>query len=101
MIALSVAEAVILVILIFLRTRLRIAIALLKEGSKSVSIICVINCVLELKKYLIFPFFRAIGYIMSTLFYPIITFVLLAICISYWAVTAMYPPVCILKIIHR
>ncbi|TNM87335.1 hypothetical protein fugu_005556 [Takifugu bimaculatus] len=66
MIALSVAEAVILVMLIFLRTRLRIAIALLKEGSK------------------------AIGYIMSTLFYPIITFVLLAICISYWAVTAIF-----------
>lgn len=34
---------------------------------------------------------RAIGNIMSTLFYPIITFFLLAICIAYWAVTAMYP----------
>uniref|UniRef100_A0A452H878 Choline transporter-like protein n=1 Tax=Gopherus agassizii TaxID=38772 RepID=A0A452H878_9SAUR len=32
----------------------------------------------------------AIGYIMSTLFYPIITFVLIAICISYWAVTAVF-----------
>uniref|UniRef100_A0A8C7FDI8 Choline transporter-like protein n=1 Tax=Oncorhynchus kisutch TaxID=8019 RepID=A0A8C7FDI8_ONCKI len=32
----------------------------------------------------------AIGYIMSTLFYPIITFVLLAICIAYWAVTAVF-----------
>uniref|UniRef100_H3CZD2 Choline transporter-like protein n=1 Tax=Tetraodon nigroviridis TaxID=99883 RepID=H3CZD2_TETNG len=59
-------EAIILIILMFLRTRLRIAIALLKEGS------------------------RAISYIMSTLFYPIITFVLLAICISYWAVTAIF-----------
>lgn len=28
---------------------------------------------------------------MSTLFYPIITFILIAICISYWAVTAVYP----------
>ena len=34
---------------------------------------------------------RAIGYIMSTLFYPIITFFLLAICIAYWAMTAVYP----------
>uniref|UniRef100_A0A674D3G1 Choline transporter-like protein n=1 Tax=Salmo trutta TaxID=8032 RepID=A0A674D3G1_SALTR len=66
MISLSVIEAVIIVILIFLRRRVRIAIALLEEGS------------------------RAIGYIMSTLFYPIITFVLLAICIAYWAVIAVF-----------
>ncbi|KAF7658124.1 hypothetical protein LDENG_00017200 [Lucifuga dentata] len=66
MISLSVIEAIIVIILIFLRRRLRIAIALLKEGSK------------------------AIGYIMSTLFYPIITFFLLAICIAYWAVTAVF-----------
>uniref|UniRef100_A0A8D0D9R9 Choline transporter-like protein n=1 Tax=Sander lucioperca TaxID=283035 RepID=A0A8D0D9R9_SANLU len=65
MICLSVIEAIIVVILIFLRTRLRIAIALLKEGS------------------------RAISYIMSTLLYPIITFLLLAICIAYWVVTAL------------
>ncbi|XP_049911770.1 choline transporter-like protein 5-B isoform X2 [Epinephelus moara] len=66
MISLSVIEAIIVIMLIFLRTRLRIAIALLKEGSK------------------------AISYIMSTLFYPIITFFLLAICIAYWAVTAVF-----------
>ncbi|XP_069378280.1 choline transporter-like protein 5-B isoform X1 [Paralichthys olivaceus] len=66
MIALSVIEAIVVIMLIFLRTRLRIAVALLKEGSK------------------------AIGYIMSTLFYPIITFFLLAICIAYWAVTAVF-----------
>uniref|UniRef100_A0A8C9VQ39 Choline transporter-like protein n=1 Tax=Scleropages formosus TaxID=113540 RepID=A0A8C9VQ39_SCLFO len=67
MISLSVTEAVIILMLIFLRNRVRIAIALLKEGSK------------------------AIGYIMSTLFYPIVTFLLLAVSISYWAVTAVYP----------
>ncbi|KAJ7993555.1 hypothetical protein DPEC_G00273620 [Dallia pectoralis] len=66
MISLSVIELVIIIILIFLRSRVRIAIALLKEGS------------------------RAIGYIMSTLFYPILTFVLLVICIAYWAVTAVF-----------
>uniref|UniRef100_A0AAQ4P7S7 Choline transporter-like protein n=1 Tax=Gasterosteus aculeatus aculeatus TaxID=481459 RepID=A0AAQ4P7S7_GASAC len=59
---------VIFVILIFLRARLRIAIALLKESS------------------------RAVSYIMSTLLYPIITFFLLAVCIAYWLVTAVYPP---------
>lgn len=32
---------------------------------------------------------------MSTLFYPIVTFLLIAICISYWAVTAVYPSVCV------
>lgn len=66
MISLSVIEAIVVIILIFLRSRLRIAIALLKEGSK------------------------AISYIMSTLFYPVITFFLLAICIAYWAVTAVF-----------
>uniref|UniRef100_A0A669C7C3 Choline transporter-like protein n=1 Tax=Oreochromis niloticus TaxID=8128 RepID=A0A669C7C3_ORENI len=60
------STTVIVIMLIFLRSRLRIAIALLKEGSK------------------------AIGYIMSTLFYPVITFFLLAICIAYWAVTAVF-----------
>jgi hypothetical protein len=28
---------------------------------------------------------------MSTLFYPIITFLLLAVCISYFSVTSVYP----------
>ena len=27
---------------------------------------------------------------MSTMFYPLVTFVLLVICIGYWAVTALY-----------
>ncbi|KAM6921578.1 choline transporter-like protein 5-B isoform 1-T1 [Xenentodon cancila] len=66
MISLSVLEAVIVIMLIFLRSRLSIAIALLKEGSK------------------------AISYIMSALFYPLITFFLLAICIAYAAVTALF-----------
>ncbi|KAJ7400788.1 Choline transporter-like protein 5 [Pitangus sulphuratus] len=69
MIILCGVEVIIILMLIFLRNRIRIAIALLKEGS------------------------RAIGYIMSTLFYPIVTFILIAICISYWAVTAVYPSV--------
>lgn len=34
---------------------------------------------------------RAIGHIMSSLFYPLVTFVLLAVVIAYWAVTAVYP----------
>ncbi|XP_031755703.1 choline transporter-like protein 5 isoform X3 [Xenopus tropicalis] len=66
MILLCIVEVIIILMLIFLRNRIRIAIALLQEGS------------------------RAIGYIMSTLFYPIITFILIAICISYWAVTAVF-----------
>ncbi|XP_069088525.1 choline transporter-like protein 5 isoform X4 [Pleurodeles waltl] len=66
MIILCIVEVIIILMLIFLRNRIRIAIALLKEGS------------------------RAIGYIMSALFYPIITFILIAVCISYWAVTAVF-----------
>ncbi|XP_072524683.1 choline transporter-like protein 5-A isoform X1 [Salminus brasiliensis] len=66
LVSLGLTEASIVLMLIFLRNRVRIAIALLKEGSK------------------------AISYIMSALFYPVITFVLLVICISYWAVTAVF-----------
>ncbi|XP_055739045.1 choline transporter-like protein 5-A [Salvelinus fontinalis] len=66
LIALGTIEASILIILIFLRRRVRVAIALLREGSKAVS------------------------YIMSTLFYPIITFLLLAVCSSYFAVTSVF-----------
>ncbi|XP_037682830.1 choline transporter-like protein 5 isoform X3 [Choloepus didactylus] len=66
MIALSIIEILVILMLIFLRNRIRIAIALLKEGSK------------------------AIGHIPSTLFYPILTFIFLSICISYWAMTAVF-----------
>lgn len=63
---LAVIEGIIVIVLIFLRKRICIAIALLKEGS------------------------RAIGNIMSTLFYPLVTFLLVTICIAYWAVTAVF-----------
>lgn len=36
-------------------------------------------------------YFRAIGYLPTTLIYPVLTFIFLFICIAYWAVTAMYP----------
>uniref|UniRef100_A0A8C6P9C8 Choline transporter-like protein n=1 Tax=Nothobranchius furzeri TaxID=105023 RepID=A0A8C6P9C8_NOTFU len=66
LIIISVAEAIILLTLIFLRTRILIAIALIQESSK------------------------AIGYMMSALFYPLITFVLLLVCVTYWGATALY-----------
>ncbi|XP_053186054.1 choline transporter-like protein 5-A [Scomber japonicus] len=66
LVSLGVTEASILLMLIFLRRRVRVAIALLREAS------------------------RAISHIMSTLFYPVITFLLLTVCISYWTVTAVY-----------
>ncbi|KAL2791592.1 choline transporter-like protein 4 isoform 2 [Daubentonia madagascariensis] len=66
LIVLAVLEGILLLMLIFLRQRIRIAIALLTEASK------------------------AVGQMMSTMFYPLITFVLLLICIAYWAVTALY-----------
>ncbi|XP_051991233.1 choline transporter-like protein 4 isoform X2 [Xyrauchen texanus] len=66
LIILCVVEAILLLALIFLRTRILIAIALIQETSK------------------------ALGHMMSTLFYPIITFVLLLVCVSYWGITALY-----------
>lgn len=66
LIILAVLEGILLLMLIFLRQRIRIACALLKEAS------------------------RAVGQMMSTMFYPLVTFVLLVICISYWALIALY-----------
>ncbi|XP_054578457.1 choline transporter-like protein 4 isoform X2 [Eptesicus fuscus] len=66
LIVLAVLEGLLLLMLIFLRQRIRIAIALLKEASK------------------------AVGQMMSTVFYPLVTFVLLLVCIAYWAMTALY-----------
>uniref|UniRef100_A0A674MCA5 Choline transporter-like protein n=1 Tax=Takifugu rubripes TaxID=31033 RepID=A0A674MCA5_TAKRU len=66
---LMLAEASITLMLISLRRRIQVAIALLREASK------------------------AISHITSTLFYPLITFLMLTICLLYWAVTAVYPSV--------
>ncbi|XP_077391888.1 choline transporter-like protein 5-A [Festucalex cinctus] len=64
--SLGVTEVSILLILVIMRRRIKLAIALLREASK------------------------AIGHIMSTLFYPVVTFILLTACVSYWAVIAVY-----------
>ncbi|XP_040917563.1 choline transporter-like protein 2 isoform X2 [Toxotes jaculatrix] len=66
MIILAIVEVIIILLLIFLRKRILIAIALIKEAS------------------------RAIGHMMCSLFYPLFTFLLLAIVIAYWAVTAVF-----------
>uniref|UniRef100_A0A674PNR6 Choline transporter-like protein n=1 Tax=Takifugu rubripes TaxID=31033 RepID=A0A674PNR6_TAKRU len=67
LVCLGVAEASITLMLISLRRRIQVAIALLREASK-----------------------YAISHITSTLFYPLITFLMLTICLLYWAVTAVY-----------
>uniref|UniRef100_A0A803SM23 Choline transporter-like protein n=1 Tax=Anolis carolinensis TaxID=28377 RepID=A0A803SM23_ANOCA len=65
-IILCVVEVILLLTLLFLRKRIFIALALIREAS------------------------RAIGHMMSTLFYPILTFILLVICVAYWGMTALY-----------
>ncbi|XP_051744292.1 choline transporter-like protein 2 isoform X2 [Ctenopharyngodon idella] len=65
-IILAILELIIILLLIFLRNRIRIAVELIKEAS------------------------RAIGFVMSSLFYPIFTFLLLTIVIAYWGVTAVF-----------
>nr|XP_043908168.1 choline transporter-like protein 4 isoform X1 [Solea senegalensis] len=66
LIIISVVEAIILLTLLFLRTRILIAIALLQESSK------------------------AISHMMFALLYPLVTFVLLLVCVTYWVSTALY-----------
>ncbi|XP_061741440.1 choline transporter-like protein 2 isoform X3 [Nerophis ophidion] len=66
MIILAIVEVIIILLLIFLRKRILIAVALIKEASK------------------------AIGHVMCSLLYPLFTFLLLALVIAYWAVTAVF-----------
>nr|XP_046274568.1 choline transporter-like protein 4 [Scatophagus argus] len=66
LIIISVVEAILLLTLIFLRTRILIAIAVIQESSK------------------------AISHMMSSLLYPLVTFVLLVVCVAYWGATALY-----------
>uniref|UniRef100_A0A4W4GLT2 Choline transporter-like protein n=1 Tax=Electrophorus electricus TaxID=8005 RepID=A0A4W4GLT2_ELEEL len=65
-IILAIVELIVILLLIFLRKRICIAIALIKEAS------------------------RAIGHVMFSLIYPLLTFFLLAIIIAYWAITAVF-----------
>lgn len=95
-IILSILELIIILLLIFLRKRIVIAIALIKEASRWVqdakgsgwggpraawALILV---------PLLLP--RAVGYVMCSILYPLVTFFLLCLCIAYWASTAVYPP---------
>ncbi|MFT7811329.1 choline transporter-like protein 4 isoform X1, partial [Arapaima gigas] len=66
LIILCIVEAILLLVLLFLRKRILIAIALIQESS------------------------RAVGHMMSTLLFPIVTFALLIVCIAYWGITALY-----------
>ncbi|XP_036048227.1 choline transporter-like protein 2 isoform X1 [Onychomys torridus] len=66
MIILSILEVIIILLLIFLRKRILIAIALIKEAS------------------------RAVGHVMCSMLYPLVTFFLLCLCIAYWASTAVF-----------
>ncbi|XP_074542808.1 choline transporter-like protein 4 [Halichoeres trimaculatus] len=66
LIIICIAEAILLLTLIFLRTRILIAIALIQESSKAVS------------------------HMMSSMLYPLVTFVLLLVCVAYWGATALY-----------
>lgn len=52
---------------------------------------------------IIFP--RAISHMMTSLLYPLVTFVLLLVCVAYWGATALYPFnlifVCLYILVYR
>ncbi|KAM4038571.1 LOW QUALITY PROTEIN: choline transporter-like protein 2 [Anomaloglossus baeobatrachus] len=66
MIILCIMEVVIILLLIFLRKRIMIAIALIKESS------------------------RAVGHVMCSLVFPLFTFLMVCLCLAYWAITAVF-----------
>lgn len=66
MIILGVLDLILILVVIFLRKRIAIAIKIIAEASK------------------------AIGCMISTLFFPIVTFLLLLIVVAFWAITALF-----------
>uniref|UniRef100_A0A8C7KN71 Choline transporter-like protein n=1 Tax=Oncorhynchus kisutch TaxID=8019 RepID=A0A8C7KN71_ONCKI len=66
LIILCVWESILILVLSCLRRRLSVAVALMEESS------------------------RVVGYLMSTLLYPLFTFVLLVVCVAYWGMTSLY-----------
>uniref|UniRef100_A0A669EK31 Choline transporter-like protein n=1 Tax=Oreochromis niloticus TaxID=8128 RepID=A0A669EK31_ORENI len=68
LIILCIVEGILLLTLIFLRTR----ILIVKQNKKSSTGL------------------TPISYMMSALLYPVVTFVLLLVCVAYWGATALY-----------
>ncbi|KAK6327027.1 hypothetical protein J4Q44_G00026720 [Coregonus suidteri] len=66
LIILCVGESILILVLSCLRRRLSVAVAVMEESS------------------------RVVGYLMSTLLYPLFTFVLLVVCVAYWGMTSLY-----------
>ncbi|KAL4604896.1 choline transporter-like protein 4 [Arapaima gigas] len=66
MIILCIVGGILLLIVFFMRSRIFLTISLFQEASK------------------------VLKHMLSTLLYPFVTFVLLAVCIAYWGITALY-----------
>uniref|UniRef100_A0A673XEU3 Choline transporter-like protein n=1 Tax=Salmo trutta TaxID=8032 RepID=A0A673XEU3_SALTR len=66
LIILCVWESILILVLSCLSRRLSVAVSLMEESS------------------------RVVGYLMSTLLYPLFTFVLLVVCVAYWGMTSLY-----------
>ncbi|XP_061888984.1 choline transporter-like protein 2 [Entelurus aequoreus] len=66
MITLIIVEVTIILLLIFLRKRIFVAVALIKEAS------------------------RAVGHLSSSIFFPLLTFSLITVVIAYWIVTSVF-----------
>uniref|UniRef100_H2YS22 Choline transporter-like protein n=1 Tax=Ciona savignyi TaxID=51511 RepID=H2YS22_CIOSA len=66
LIILAIVDAIMILLVIFLRKRIQIAIKVIEQSSK------------------------AIGWMISTLFYPLVTFLLVLIAVSFWAATALF-----------
>jgi len=66
LVILSVMDLILILVVLFLRKRIQIAIKIIAEASK------------------------AVGTMISTLFFPIVTFCLLLVVVAFWAITALF-----------
>ena len=88
-ILLSIVFVVLFLIILVLRKRINLAIALIKEGSRFVD--WRFPCYLYYFHLMIFYFHRAVGSMMSTLFFPIIPWILQLFVFAWFVAVALYP----------
>uniref|UniRef100_A0A8C1MBF6 Choline transporter-like protein n=1 Tax=Cyprinus carpio TaxID=7962 RepID=A0A8C1MBF6_CYPCA len=87
---LVIAMVVIVLFLLLLRFTAPVLVWVLIIGVLAVGAFGTLHLISDMFIKSFCPNQPALGHMMSTLFYPIVTFVLLLVCVSYWGITALY-----------
>lgn len=89
LVILGISMITLILMLIFLRNRIRIAIGLIGHASKSVRLFVSCHPSHSTKHFFIL-FSRAVGHLMSTLIFPIFPWIFQVLIIGYFCAVALY-----------